>query len=328
MQVDRAEVRAALLEAVGRVVARLTHRTIVQEVLVEFWFADCLVVVAFAEFVDGQSVLRSVGLDDVRKVRRLGLRRNTHAFRAVTREPGLRVYAGLRNPYGMILFDGRLYRALKPLSVSIKIRPIKLIVDLKRHVGEERWLRTGEIVGAAAVEDLVVVFDLKDEVLHETLGHLYLAINEKSEGDEVGIPIVQLYLKRISSIGGRQPSKSTDLVEASSGYDEWNALKGSPPAPVIDFVHGESQNSRLAIETLDEIGVARVRRENLHIEVEVRLFGGDLSVIFNHCRLAMRNIDPRLNAPRAVLGVRADDFEAIAVDAPGKGVPEGILDHA
>ena len=42
----------------------------------------------------------------------------------------------------------------------------------------------------------------------------------------------------------------------------------------------------------------------------------------------MRDIDPRLNAPRAVLGVRADDFEAIAVDAPGEGVPEGILDHA
>jgi hypothetical protein len=74
--------------------------------------------------------------------------------------------------------------------------------------------------------------------------------------------------------------------------------------------------------------IARIGRENLDVEVEVRLLGGDLSVIFNHCGLAMRNIDPWLNAPRAVLGIRADDFEAIAVDAPGEGVPERILDHA
>lgn len=193
LQVDRAEVGAALLEAVCRVVARLTHRTVVQEVLVELGFADRQVVVAFAEFVDGQSVLRRVRLDDVREVRRLCLRRDTHACRAVAREPGLGVDAGLRNPNGVILFDGRLYRALKPLSVSIKIRPIELVVDLKRHVGEEWWLRTGEVVGAAAVQDLVVVSNLKDEVLDDSLGHLHLAVDEKSEGDKVGIPIVQLF---------------------------------------------------------------------------------------------------------------------------------------
>ena len=123
-------------------------------------------------------------------------------------------------------------------------------------------------------------------------------------------------------------SGSTHLVEASTRYDEWNALESSAPTPVIDFVHCESQNARFAIEALDKLGVARIGRENLHIEVEMRLLRGDLSVIFNHCRLAMRNINPWLNASCPVLGIRADDFEAIAVDAPGEGVPEGILDHA
>ena len=42
----------------------------------------------------------------------------------------------------------------------------------------------------------------------------------------------------------------------------------------------------------------------------------------------MRNIDPRLNATCSVLGIRTDNLEAIAVDAAGEGVPEGVLDHA
>jgi hypothetical protein len=36
------------------------------------------------------------------------------------------------------------------------------------------------------------VLDLKDEVLDNAFGHLNLTIDEKSKGDEVRIPVVQL----------------------------------------------------------------------------------------------------------------------------------------
>ena len=67
-----------------------------------------------------------------------------------------------------------------------------MVIYLKGHVGEERWLGAREVIGTAAVEDLVVMLNLEDEVFDNAFGHLDLAIDEKSEGDEVGIPIVQL----------------------------------------------------------------------------------------------------------------------------------------
>jgi hypothetical protein len=79
-----------------------------------------------------------------------------------------------------------------------------LIVDLKGHVGKKRWLGAREVVGATAVKDLVVVLDLENEVVDNALSHLNLAINEKSEGDEIGIPVVELCVKRqlINSMTG------------------------------------------------------------------------------------------------------------------------------
>jgi hypothetical protein len=42
----------------------------------------------------------------------------------------------------------------------------------------------------------------------------------------------------------------------------------------------------------------------------------------------MRNVNPWLNATCSVLRVRANDLEAVAIDASREGMPEGILDHA
>ena len=53
-------------------------------------------------------------------------------------------------------------------------------------------LRKCEVVGVAVIKELVTVLDLEDEMLEKTLSHLDLTVNKKSEGDEVGIPLVQL----------------------------------------------------------------------------------------------------------------------------------------
>jgi hypothetical protein len=66
----------------------------------------------------------------------------------------------------------------------------------------------------------------------------------------------------------------------------------------------------------------------LDIEVQVWLLGCDPSIVIDHGRLAMGNIDPWLNATCPVLRICTDDLEAIAINAPGEGVPERILDHA
>jgi len=73
--------------------------------------------------------------------------------------------------------------------------------------------------------------------------------------------------------------------------------------------------------------IVRIGREDLHVEVDMRLLGGDLSVVFDHGRLAMRNINPWLNASCSVLGIRANDLETISIDAPSERVPERVLDH-
>ena len=137
-------------------------------------------------------MLRGEWLENVREMGSFRLWRNAHAFRSVAGEARLGIHARLGDPNRVIFFDGSLNRALQPLPVSLEIRPIQLVVNLKGHVCEERWLGAREVIGPTAVEDLVVMLDLKDEVVDKALGHLNLTIDEKSEGDEVRIPIVQL----------------------------------------------------------------------------------------------------------------------------------------
>jgi hypothetical protein len=141
-----------------------------------------------------------------------------------------------------------------------------LIVDLKGHVGKKRWLGAREVVWATAIEDLVVVLDLENEVIDNALSHLNLAINEKSEGDEIGIPVVELCVKQ-SATGDYKLAGLTDLVETSARYDERDALESSAATPIVDFVHGEGQNARFAVQTLDKTGVTRIGREDLDVQV-------------------------------------------------------------
>jgi len=76
------------------------------------------------------------------------------------------------------------------------------------------------------------------------------------------------------------------------------------------------------------MGVAEVGRKNLDVKVKMWFLGSYPSVVFDHGRFAMRDVDPWLDATCSVLRIRANDLETVAVDAPSERVPEGILDHA
>jgi hypothetical protein len=76
------------------------------------------------------------------------------------------------------------------------------------------------------------------------------------------------------------------------------------------------------------MGIAGVGRKHLDVEVKVWLLGSYPPIVIDHSRLAMGNINPWIDATCSVLGIRTDDLEAVAIDAPGKGVPERVLDHA
>jgi hypothetical protein len=67
--------------------------------------------------------------------------------------------------------------------------------------------------------------------------------------------------------GDNKAAGFTDLVETSPRYDEWDALESSAATTIVDFVHSEGQNARFAIQTLDKMGVTRIGREDLDVQV-------------------------------------------------------------
>jgi len=60
----------------------------------------------------------------------------------------------------------------------------------------------------------------------------------------------------------------------------------------------------------------------------MRLLLCNLSVVLCHRRLAVWDIDARVDATCAILWVCGDNFETISINTARKGVPERILDHA
>ena len=44
---------------------------------------------------------------------------------------------------------------------------------------------------------LVVMLNLENEVIDHTLSHVHLAVDEQSERDEIGVPVVQLKGEKI-----------------------------------------------------------------------------------------------------------------------------------
>ena len=92
----------------------------------------------------------------------------------------------------MVLLDGGLDCALEPLAVLLGVGAVELVVDLERHVREERRLAAREVVRARAVEDLVVVLDLENAVVDDAARHADVAVDEEVERDEVRVPVIKL----------------------------------------------------------------------------------------------------------------------------------------
>ena len=107
--------------------------------------------------MDGNSVLRRIGLKNVGEVGRLRLRRNTKTVRPKSRETSFRIHLRLGDPDSVVFLDGSLDSLLKPLMVGIHIRAVELVVDLKGRVGEKRRLSPAQVVRSTTVEDLAVV---------------------------------------------------------------------------------------------------------------------------------------------------------------------------
>ena len=123
------------------------------------------------------------------------LRGDTKSVRSIARKSCLGVHPRFGHPDSVILFDRCLDRALQPIPVRVNVRSVQLIVDLERHICQERWLRAAEVVAPASVQDLPVVLDFEDKMLHHTLGHAYLTIDKEAKSDEVRVPIVKLSKK-------------------------------------------------------------------------------------------------------------------------------------
>ena len=118
------------------------------------------------------------------------------------------------------------------------------------------------------------------------------------------------------------------LIETSARDDEWNALQSLSALPVVNFIHGQRQNTRLVVQALYEDRVIRLGRQDAYIQVQMRLLRGNSPIVLRHLRLAVRYVDARIDAPSSVLWVGTDDLKAVAVDAASKCVPERVLDHA
>jgi hypothetical protein len=95
----------------------------------------------------------------------------------------------------MIFLDRSLDSLFQPSVVYVDIGAIELVINLERHICEERWLGATEIIATASVEDLAVMPDLENKMFYHSLRHADLSIYQETKGNEVRIPIIQLSKK-------------------------------------------------------------------------------------------------------------------------------------
>ena len=162
-------------------------------VLIECGFLQGTIVILLGRFVNGKPVIRRVGLKDVGEVGWLRPQWDAQTVWPEPRETSLWVNPRLSNIDSVIFLDRSLNGSPEPLTVCVHIRTIELVVGLESHVGEDGRLSSAQIAeSGTAVEGLAVVLVLENKVVDHTFGHIYLAIDQESQGDEVGVPVVRL----------------------------------------------------------------------------------------------------------------------------------------
>jgi hypothetical protein len=276
------------------------------KVLVQLGLLELPIIVLIDKLVDRDAVLLGVGLQDVGKVTGLGLWRNPLATRSVPRQPRLNIQRRFPHPIRMVLLDRRPNRTFKPLDMLLLHLARHLVVDLECEIRHERRLGSREVVGSVPVEDLVVVLDLKDEVLDVVHCHFSLAIDEQAETGKVRVPVVEL--KGIST--SLSNPLATHLVER---FDEFRIIRLGR-----QDLDGKSQLRLLPRP-------AQTRQLSYH-QRHPRY--SHLPIILRHLRLPMRHINQRLCLPTPILRIRTNQLQPIAVNLPRQRVPEGILDHS
>ena len=86
------------------------------------------------------------GLQDVGEVGGFGLWRDTLSSGTVTRKTGLEIKRRLGHPVGVVLLNGSSHCPLEPFDVSWLIFSRHLVVDLQSQIGDERRLRSSEVL--------------------------------------------------------------------------------------------------------------------------------------------------------------------------------------
>jgi hypothetical protein len=125
---------------------RLSHSSVVHEVLVQLGFQQLPVIVLVNELQYRDTVLLSKGLKDVGKVRSFGLGWDTLTGRSVSRQPGLDVEGRFGHPVGMVLLDGRSHSPFQPFNMRGLILSRQLVVDLQSKIGDEGGLRSSQVL--------------------------------------------------------------------------------------------------------------------------------------------------------------------------------------
>ena len=162
--------------------------------------------------IDAAPVLLRIGTQHAGEVRGLRLRRHTQSLGAVPAQARLLVEPRLAHPDRVVLLDRRTDGPTQPFLALLPAHFDALLhrgvaagrlgvgkqmrVHLKGNVCKEWRLRSHQVVRAVPVQDLVVVLDFKDVVLHHALGEINTVVSEEAEPDKVAVPVVELVKPR------------------------------------------------------------------------------------------------------------------------------------
>ena len=105
----------------------------------------------------------------------------------VTAEPGLG-QARFAHPHCVIVLNGRPKHVLEPGLASGVLR--QAIVYRQRHGGEEGRLRTREVIRAVGVQNLAIMSNLVNEIVHHGFCQIDAVIFQQPQCLEVAIPTV------------------------------------------------------------------------------------------------------------------------------------------
>ena len=280
------------------------------EVLVQLWLVHLAMVVHARKLIHTAPVLFGVGPQQVRKVRRLRLRRHTQTLGMVPREARRWIPSRLTHPHRAILFDRRTQRTLQPrLVVPRRFVCHQARVHTPRKVGQERRLRAQQVVRAVAIHDLVVMLNLKDKVVHGAFGQVQTPVFEQTQRNKIAVPVVQ-------------------LVEARARHHERDALHVYRARELVHLLlHRNGQQARPLVQVTNILG-RKVRGQRFDVQLEIRALLRHAAIVRQHIRLVLRDIQKLTTMRRPVLGIEQHFFQTLGINPTRQIIPKHGVNHA